>query len=191
MGRANYRLAHWMRAILPTIDLSDLPLTGFMPLPGSGELEADGSNAAYDWGEPEPIRRHMPQQLAALGTKRGRGASAKGGPKKICRAIVGPPRHRKRCSNTAHVGPAEPGWLEGTCHVHKTSGMFELRPGETWSAAADEAATEADDLETDENTGPIEIDADDLAALEDAGIKIDLGDEEEEGLAEEEDLAKE
>jgi len=64
MGRADYRLAHWMRAILPTIDLGDFTeLTGFMPLPGSGDkIKPDGSNAAFDWGTPE----HLPEHLEAL-----------------------------------------------------------------------------------------------------------------------------
>ena len=64
MGRADFRLAHWMRAILPTVNLVDVPLVGFMPLPGSGDvLFQDGSNAAFDWGTPEQPARHLPKEV--------------------------------------------------------------------------------------------------------------------------------
>jgi hypothetical protein len=138
IGRANYRLAHWMRAILPTIDLTDVPLTGFMPLPGSGSIiRPDGSNAAFDWGVPEPLQQHLPEQIATL-----RRVAAKGGKgHDTCRAIVGPPKSRKRCGNKVHEkAGVEPGWLPCTCGIaaHKQKGIFELPEGEQWCAEVEE-----------------------------------------------------
>ena len=90
IARSNYRLAHWMRALLPTIDLSDVPLTGFMPLPGSGDsLLSDGSNVAFDWGAPESLAQHLPKEVAALRRKK-RGGGGKSS------AAAEQPRHRPR-----------------------------------------------------------------------------------------------
>lgn len=97
IGRTKYRMAHWMRAILSNIDLSDVPLTGFMPLPGSGDvIRPDGSNAAFDWGEPEHIHRHLPEQIVALRSERGEKGHRD---EATCRAIVSKKQQRRRCSN--------------------------------------------------------------------------------------------
>jgi hypothetical protein len=148
MGRADYRLAHWMRAILPTIDLADMPLTGFKPLPGTiGGILADGSNAVYDWGEPERLLDHAPEQLAAL-RKRKRSDKPQASGRVRCRAIVGQAKTQKRrCARYAHEkAGVEEGWLPGMCPLHRETGKSELGPGEQWSAEWEEqehAAAEA------------------------------------------------
>ena len=184
MGRANYRLAHWMRALLPTIDLSDVPTTGFMPLPGSGDaLLADGSNAAFDWGAAENLHGHLPEQVAALRRR----AQQRGTPGDTCRAILGPANARKRCGNKVHKkAGVEAGWAACTCGIasHRASTTFELGEGEQWSAEA-EAAEEARRAAAPTSV-PVDLNADDLEALDAAGFTVDDdGDEgDEEGDAE-------
>ena len=201
--RSNYRLAHWMRALLPIIDLSDVPLSGFMPLPGSGcSLLPDGSNVAFDWGAPEQLAQHLPKEVTALRKKRPANASTG----LRCRAIVGPPKQRHRCTKAVHaLAGVEEGWLVGTCGTHKHRGMFELLRGECWSAeaeaveeaAAAAAAAAAATVAGGDGGGPADQDNNDggaeevdaaaaLAALTAAGFRLDEDDEDEEATEAEE-----
>lgn len=166
LGRADYRLAHWMRAILPTVSLADVPPVGFMPLPGSGDvLHPDGSNAAFDWGTPEQPARHLPKEVAVL---RARKRDARKVKVALCRACLGPTDARKRCAN--RVNPkagVEDGWLALTCGVHKASAVFELRDGESWCPEAEageqpgpEGGSDAVQAAADStDPKPIELDA--------------------------------
>lgn len=145
IGRTDYRFAHWLRAVLPTIDLRDVPPSGFKPLPGTGDvLATDGSNVAFDWGAPEPLAQHLPKEVASLRSK-GRAGGRKGAAEEQprCRAIVGPKREKHRCRNAIHEKAGiEDGWLAGTCGSHKQNAVLQLRCGECWSAEA-EVAEEA------------------------------------------------
>ena len=113
--RTNYRMTHWMRAILPTIDLRDLDAAqfGFMAMPGTGPT-ITAENVAFNWGDPEAYQSHLADTLAKIREQRKKTKKSTEEQGK-CRALT---KKKTRCKLNVSSDAGTDAHREHTCGHH-------------------------------------------------------------------------